>query len=595
MEKGMLTYRCYGRHGQGKQERTDGREAAASYLLIEEAVCPICKSRDHVEVESRLYWCTHCRIPLYEKNCPLCHAPAEEFVRDCRIVFPEEKRLLELLMEAEPGTYDHSSVWNGGGIYYADGLRLPLEITKLSEEQIRRAAQKIPEAFRNIDTREFERMRERFVRANCRRFCELETEAVDYIRTSVERYGISKCYVSFSGGKDSTVVAELVRRALGMELMHGFADTTLELPQTLEYIRRYRRSHPDIYFIDAKSRGEQFEALCEILGPPSRVMRWCCTVFKTSALNRRLEMCFPEGEILSFQGIRRAESYGRRKYDRTSHKNKIGRQITASPIIDWQDFDVWLYIATTGIDFNQAYRLGYARVGCWCCPNNSTWSEILAQIYMPQQHRSFKRLLLDFAVKTNKKDPEEYVRTGQWKARLGGYGLAHAKQSVVSYTPCVNEADAYHYELTRPVTASFFELWKPFGWIHRELGSRHLGEVYVLDRDKMPVLRLQAREGDVAVKIVVEPLDRMGTKSRDKARRYVEAQITKYQMCIGCHACEEICPHGALHCDTEGYRINDEKCFRCRKCINYFSGGCYIRKILSIPRQQRSKHEQENR
>lgn len=41
----MLTYRCYGRHGQGKQERTDGREAAASYLLIEEAVCPICKSR----------------------------------------------------------------------------------------------------------------------------------------------------------------------------------------------------------------------------------------------------------------------------------------------------------------------------------------------------------------------------------------------------------------------------------------------------------------------------------------------------------------------------------------------------------------------
>ena len=303
----MLTYRCYGRHGQGKQERTDGREAAASYLLIEEAVCPICKSRDHVEVESRLYWCTHCRIPLYEKNCPLCHAPAEEFVRDCRIVFPEEKRLLELLMEAEPGTYDHSSVWNGGGIYYADGLRLPLEITKLSEEQIRRAAQKIPEAFRNIDTREFERMRERFVRANCRRFCELETEAVDYIRTSVERYGISKCYVSFSGGKDSTVVAELVRRALGMELMHGFADTTLELPQTLEYIRRYRRSHPDIYFIDAKSRGEQFEALCEILGPPSRVMRWCCTVFKTSALNRRLEMCFPEGEILSFQGIRRAE------------------------------------------------------------------------------------------------------------------------------------------------------------------------------------------------------------------------------------------------------------------------------------------------
>ena len=48
----------------------------------------------------------------------------------------------------------------------------------------------------------------------------------------------------------------------------------------------------------------------------------------------------------------------------------------------------------------------------------------------------------------------------------------------------------------------------------------------------------------MAVKIVVEALDRMGTKSRDKARRYVEAQITKYQMCIGCHACESRCPFG---------------------------------------------------
>ncbi len=28
----------------------------------------------------------------------------------------------------------------------------------------------------------------------------------------------------------------------------------------------------------------------------------------------------------------------------------------ASPIIDWFDYDIWLYLMTTGIDFNSAYR-----------------------------------------------------------------------------------------------------------------------------------------------------------------------------------------------------------------------------------------------
>lgn len=41
---------------------------------------------------------------------------------------------------------------------------------------------------------------------------------------------------------------------------------------------------------------------------------------------------------------------------------KIVKQTVASPIIEWIDFDVWLYILTTRIDFNYAYRLGWTRV-----------------------------------------------------------------------------------------------------------------------------------------------------------------------------------------------------------------------------------------
>jgi len=61
--------------------------------------------------------------------------------------------------------------------------------------------------------------------------------------------------------------------------------------------------------------------------------------------------------ILSFQGIRHSESVSRSKYDRDSEDSKIAKQKAAMPIIDWQDFDVWLYILESGIDFNDAYRL----------------------------------------------------------------------------------------------------------------------------------------------------------------------------------------------------------------------------------------------
>ena len=87
-------------------------------------------------------------------------------------------------------------------------------------------------------------------------------------------------------------------------------------------------------------------------------MRWCCTVFKTGAIQKTIASAFKDkSNILSFQGIRHNESASRSKYERESESPKISKQTVASPIIDWIDYDVWLYILTTKIDFNYAYRL----------------------------------------------------------------------------------------------------------------------------------------------------------------------------------------------------------------------------------------------
>lgn len=586
----MITYRCYGSHAvtYAKNGISEGEK---TYIDIPSSTCKICGSREHVETVSRLYWCHSCRIPLYEPVCSLCHSFAEKFVSDCRIVFPEERLLLELILGEEPGFLEQSSVWNGtGNHYYVDGVKIPLRIAGLHQLDIPKLRCQYMMHVGELHTDYFEDMLSRFVRANQGRFCELEQEAMQYIQDVAADYGEGEMFVSFSGGKDSTVVADLVRRALANAgIVHIFGDTTLEFPDTYRYVEAYRQAYPDAYMISVRNEDKDFAELCDILGPPSRVMRWCCTVFKTGALNRGIESVFRHSSrILSFQGIRRNESVGRSKYDRTSAASKIGRQVVAAPIIDWFDFDVWLYIASTGISFNNAYRLGYTRVGCWCCPNNSLWSEFLSRIHMAGEYKDFHQRLVNFARRIGKPDPQEYIDSGNWKARQGGNGLPLSRSSVISDTPCVREEYSFYYDLTRPLEAEFYELFKPFGVPDFEMGNRRLGEVYIVNRDSAPVLRIQGRLQDTRVKIILDSIELMGVKSIARAKSLVECQITKYQMCIGCRACESVCRFGAIRIsDREGtaeYLIDSMRCKGCRECVNHFNKGCYMRKILTIKR-----------
>ena len=53
--------------------------------------------------------------------------------------------------------------------------------------------------------------------------------------------------------------------------------------------------------ISARNNKKNFEELCEVVGPPSRVMRWCCTVFKTGAITRKISATFKnKTNILTF-------------------------------------------------------------------------------------------------------------------------------------------------------------------------------------------------------------------------------------------------------------------------------------------------------
>lgn len=574
------------------------------YLETEYNYCPECHSETVPIPEGGVYWCKQCKIPVMKEPrkhgeeqvdmvCPLCGSSLEYLTSDLRPVFPEERLLMELLLNKPPLTYSSSSVWASNNRYYIDGKSVTISNKHFQNANTDRLGELL-EQYRESNSYEaFNCYVDLFVRANAYRLNYIKKEAIDFVRRVSEPFDKESLVISFSGGKDSTATADVVVKAFGEfgpKIVHIFGDTTLEFPMTYEYEDRFSNDNPDTPIWISKNYDQDFYDVCEDIGPPARMMRWCCSMFKTGPITRLLNESFPGEQILTFYGIRKCESVSRSKYSRVTYNNesvKIQKQTVAAPIFFWSDLDVWLYIlgerdeAGNCVDFNDAYRLGYDRVGCWCCPNNNSRAQFLSRIYMPAQSKKWRSFLIDFAKKIGKPDAEVYVDTGKWKARQGGNGLAAANDVKIKFTNCTAENHAKIYSLTKPFDESFIGMMSPFGIVAPELGRKLIQETIIIDmRTKVPIISIQpfSQEGyDYAVKIKT-----MNVAKHDDLQRMIGYQVRKYNACRKCLKCESICKQGAIMIVGDEYIINPDKCVRCKKCVSakYLDGGCMMDKYL---------------
>ena len=123
--------------------------------------------------------------------------------------------MLELIWNKTPGTYEKSSVWNcSGNYYYIDGKRIRFSVKDLKNIDADLVRKRYFQEEKNINRQYFDEYIDRFVKANSDRYEFIVKEATDYIRGSVKGYTVMDMFVSFSGGKDSTVTSDLVIRAL---------------------------------------------------------------------------------------------------------------------------------------------------------------------------------------------------------------------------------------------------------------------------------------------------------------------------------------------------------------------------------------------
>ena len=553
--------------------------------------CELCGQATKPDIPVEIYWCDKCKTPIIklanniDKNiCTICNDKTKYMCADIRPVFPEERLLLEVLT-SKPFEFKEKSIWASNNRYYIDGN--PKSITKsyYSKHSAKYILELINKHKSQNDYDFFNESINKFIKANRNRINYLFDEATEFIKESSKNYPQERIVISFSGGKDSTVVADLVVRALkNANLVHIFGDTTLEFPLTLEYVSRYKAANPKAIFKTARNDEQNFYKVCEDIGPPARMLRWCCTMFKTGPISRTINRYYRDCDILTYYGIRKCESASRSKYNRiedSADTIKIRKQKTASPIFLWKDIDIWLYILAENIDFNDAYRLGYDRVGCWCCPNNNARAQYLSQIYMPEQFNKWREFLIGFAKRIGKPDAEIYVDTGKWKARQGGNGVKASEDVKIKFTNCTAEDNAKIYELNRPYNDDFLELFIPFGKIAKDLGRKLIYETIIVDANtNVPILSVQpfTQDGyEYSVKIKT-----MNVTKHEDLQRMVSYQVRKFNACRKCLKCESLCKYGAITIIGNEYRINDDKCKRCKMCVTakYIDGGCLMDKYL---------------
>jgi cysteine desulfurase / selenocysteine lyase len=226
----------------------------------------------------------------------------------------------------------------------------------------------------------------------------LERNAIRAIRQHIkDRPAVN---VSFSGGKDSTAVFILAKKAGVKDAF--FIDTGIEFPETVEFVRSMD--------VEIVSMAGDFWAAVERAGPPAKDNRWCCKLLKQNPLRILLAKT---GPCVTIQGNRWYESWNRADLELSVQNPLNPLQLNISPIRNWRALEVFLYLWWQNAPINPLYDEGVERIGCYPCPSmlESEFS-VLSRLH-PDLASRWSDVLSRWAHR--KGLPEEYVKFGLWR------------------------------------------------------------------------------------------------------------------------------------------------------------------------------------
>ena len=227
--------------------------------------------------------------------------------------------------------------------------------------------------------------------------------SLDRIRKFYDYFN-GNVYISFSGGKDSTVLLNLVR-SLYPKIPAVFVNTGLEYPEIVKFvktkenviwikpkmnfkdviekygypvvskevakqIREIRNTKSDklknrrLYGINKKS-GRLSDKWKYLINAPFKISDYCCDVMK----KRPFKVWEKQTGNKPIIGMMVSDSRSRlRLYIKSGGCNAFNAsRPTSNPLMVWNENDIWEYIRKYNIPYSSIYDMGYHRTGCMFC------------------------------------------------------------------------------------------------------------------------------------------------------------------------------------------------------------------------------------
>ncbi len=382
---------------------------------------------------------------------------------------------------------------------------------------------------------------------------------------------VDSFHVAFSGGKDSCVLLEIVKKALPKgSFIVVFGDTGMEFPDTYEVINRTKQqcAKLEIPFYIGSSHLKPEESW-ELFGPPSRVLRWCCSVHKSTPQTLKLREITGKNNYigLDFVGVRAHESIGRSKYKYENYSVKQKGQYSHNSILEWTSAEIWLYIFAKNIFINEAYKKGNSRAGCLFCPMSGGSGDYLRRSSYPDEIDKFVQIIKCNYDNDKRKDEyvQSYILNGGWNSRKNG------REIVDKPFRCLEKiANGYLTITVINPDSDWMEWIKTIGDLHGKDGD------YSVDINNEPIkFSIKNTKNGYVVRIPDTIF-----KEKPLLRKLIRKVFRKAAYCKGCRVCESNCKYGCISF-TNG-KVKIRNCVRCHQCLEIDS-GCLIFHSLRHP------------
>ncbi len=401
----------------------------------------------------------------------------------------------------------------------------------------------------------------------------IEQTTVKKILAIHEKYKgkVDLFHVAFSGGKDSAVLLDLVKKALPKgSFVVVFGDTGMEFPDTYDVIDKIQRTceQEEIPFYVAKSHLEPKQSWA-LFGPPSRVLRWCCSVHKSTPQILKLREITGKNDYtgMAFVGVRAQESAKRADYKYENYGKKQKGQYSHNSILEWTSAEVWLYIYANEILINEAYKKGNSRAGCLFCPMSGGTSD-----YMRLQSYTDK---IDWYIDTIKRtydglkwesnNCEPYIMSGAWSARKNGRELTN------NVFRCIERSTDGNLTIKVLKPSSDWTEWvKTLGDL-KENNDKYL----VSFNGETIKFYVKALKNGYTVSISEHVL-----KENPAFSKMFRQVFRKAAYCQGCRVCETNCKNGCISF-VDG-KVKIRNCIGCHECHSIDS-GCLLFHSLRHP------------